>query len=177
VFLVGFTWDIPTPSGWTGFKKGLLAGWNVSGVFRYESGRPLRITMTNDMGGFLFNGAKRPDRTGADGVAAGGNFDPATDNYFNRDAWSDPGPLTFGNAPRADGSVRGFATYNEDLNISKTFYLTKSTRMRLEAMAGNIFNRVRFCDPATNWSAASFGVVATQCNVARSIQFGARVDF
>ena len=42
--------------------------------------------MTNDMGGLLFNSEKRPNRTGADGVTAGGDFDPLTDNYFNRAA-------------------------------------------------------------------------------------------
>ena len=67
------------------------------------------------MGGLLFNTQKRPNRTGADGVAADGSFDPLTDNYFNAAGWSDPGPLTFGNAPRADGTVRGFKVYNEDL--------------------------------------------------------------
>ena len=86
---------------WTGFKKVVLGGWNVSGILRYESGRPLNITMTNDMGGLLFNTQKRPNRAGGDAVAAGGDFDPLTDNYFNPDAWTDPGPLTFGNAPRA----------------------------------------------------------------------------
>jgi hypothetical protein len=49
--------------------------------------------------------------------------------------------------------------------------------MRFEAMGGNIFNRVRFCDPNTNWSSAAFGVVSTQCNQARSIQFGLRIDY
>ena len=52
-------------------------------------------------GGFLFNSQKRPNTAGGDPVAADGDFDPNADRYFNRNAWSDPGPLTFGNAPRA----------------------------------------------------------------------------
>ena len=49
-------------------REALLAGWNVSGILRYESGRPLNITMDNDLGGLLFNGQKRPNRvSGADG--------------------------------------------------------------------------------------------------------------
>ena len=67
VFLVGFTWDIAhgAPRTGRGAKKALLGGWNLSGILRYESGRPLRITMANDMGGLLFNTQKRPNRTGA----------------------------------------------------------------------------------------------------------------
>ena len=60
VFLTGFTWELPGPSG--GLSEALLAGWHVSGILRYESGRPLNITMNNDLGGLLFNGQKRPNR-------------------------------------------------------------------------------------------------------------------
>jgi hypothetical protein len=177
VVLAAFTWDLPG-SNLSGAKKALLGGWNLSGIFRYESGRPLGITMSNDMGGFLFNGAKRPNRVaGVNGVAGGGNFDPNTQNYFDRAAWVDPGPLKFGNAPRRDGTVRGFSTSNEDLNVSKSFTLRREARLRLEAQVGNLFNRTRFCDPNTNWSSSAFGVISTQCNVARSVQFGVRIDY
>ena len=33
------------------------------GVLRYESGRPFNIVMANDLGGFLFNSQKRPNRS------------------------------------------------------------------------------------------------------------------
>jgi hypothetical protein len=176
---VGFTWDVAHDAsmGWTGAKKAVLAGWNLSGILRYEAGRPLNITMSNDMGGLLFNTQKRPSRTGADGVSASGSFDPLTDNYFNAAGWQDPGPLTFGNAPRADGTVRGFKVYNEDLTISKSFTLPKEMKLRFEAMAGNIFNRTTFCGPNTNFSSSAFGTVNTQCNQARSVQFGLRLDY
>jgi hypothetical protein len=179
VFLVGFSWDIAQGSwqNWSGAKKALLGGWNLSGILRYESGRPLNITMSNDMGGLLFNTQKRPNRTGADGVAASGDFNPNTDNYFNKDGWQDPGPLTFGNAPRRDGSVRGFKVYNEDLTISKSFNLTDEIRMRFVTEVGNLFNRTTFCNPNTNFSSPAFGTVSTQCNQARSVQFGLRIDY
>jgi hypothetical protein len=180
VLLTGFTWEIPGGSKWTsGPTKLLLAGWNVSGVLRYESGRPLNILMANDLGGFLFNGQKRPNRVGSvDGVAPrDGNFDPNNQNYFNKGAWSDPGPLQLGNAPRRDDTVRSFPVYSEDLNIFKDFLLNAPSKLRFEAQFGNIFNRTLFCDPNTNWSAASFGTINTQCNQPRSIQFALRYDF
>ena len=134
VFLVGFTWDIAADASqsWTGAKKAVLGGWNVAGVLRYESGRPLHISMANDMAGLLFNTDKRPNRTGADAVSAGGDFNPNTDNYFNAAGWQDPGPLAFGNAPRADGTVRGFHVYNEDLTFAKSFPIKGEMRIRFE---------------------------------------------
>jgi hypothetical protein len=188
-FLVGLTWEIPVPGRMrSGFAGYALGGWNVSGIMRYESGRPLNVFMNNDLGGFLFNGGKRPNR--AKGVSAyhSGSFDPNATGYFNIAAWTDPGPLQFGNAPRSDGSARGFPTYSEDINLFKVFPIRERLRLRFESQFGNIFNRVRFCDPgggSLNWSAGafagpgtgSFGQVSTQCNQPRSIQFAVRFTF
>jgi hypothetical protein len=179
VVLVGFTWELPGANTFTtGIAKHVLTGWNLSGILRYESGRPLNITMSNDLGGFLFNGQKRPNRvSGQDGVASFDKFDPNSMSYLNHDAWTDPGPLQFGNAPLRDGTVRSQTIKSEDLNLFKVFPLPNGSKIRFESMFGNIFNRTLFCDPNTNWSASSFGTVNTQCNQPRSIQFALRFDF
>jgi hypothetical protein len=179
VFLTGFTWEVPGGQKWTsGLSKVLLTGWNVSGILRYESGRPLNITMSNDLGGLLFNGQKRPNRSsGVVGVTADGTFDPNADRYFDNSAWTDPGPLQFGNAPRRDTTIRSFPVYSEDINIFKVFDLPTGAKIRFESMFGNIFNRTLFCDPNTNWSAGTFGLISTQCNQPRSIQFAIRYDY
>jgi hypothetical protein len=180
VFLVGFTWEIPgsarLSSAWS---KAILGGWNVAGVLRYESGRPFNIVMNNDLGGFLFNDQKRPNRnSGVDPVAAGGDFDPNKDFYFNPAAWSDPGPVNFGSSPRRDGDVRGFPLYSEDINVFKVFRLPDDMNIRFQTSIGNLFNRTFFCDPGnTNWSSGSFGQVVTQCNQPRSVQFALKFEF
>ncbi len=91
--------------------------------------------------------------------------------------WADPGPLAFGNAPRRDGTARGFANFSEDFSLIKDTRITDRVKFRLEAQFGNAFNRVLFCDPNTNWSSGEFGQVFSQCNTPRSIQFGAKLDF
>jgi len=177
VFLTGFTWEVPGPSA-AGLSQTLLGGWHVSGILRYESGRPLNITMNNDLGGLLFNSQKRPNRaSGTDAITASGNFNPITDNYFNKNAWTDPGPLQFGNAPRVDGTVRGFPNYSEDVNVFKEFMLHDPMKARVQIDVGNLFNRTLFCNPNTNWSSPAFGTVNTQCNQARSVQFAFRLDY
>ena len=130
------------------------------------------------LAGLLFNTEKRPNTVGgADPVARRGEFDPFTDNYFNRNAWSDPGPLQFGNAPKRDGDVRGFPTFSEDVKNLQGVSAPGADANPIEAQIGNLFNRVVFCDPNTDWSAPGFGTVNTQCNTPRSIQFGARLEF
>ena len=103
-------------------RKAVLGGWNLAGLLRYESGRPLNITMNNDLGGLLFNTQKRPNRTRVPTrLQRRATSIRSTTTTSNRDAWTDPGPLQFGNAPQRDPDVRGFATYGEDINIFKVF--------------------------------------------------------
>ena len=183
VFLAAYTWEIPGAKHWTGAANALLAGWNLSGVLRYESGRPLNITMQNGTyGGILFNPQRRPDRvkgTSAIAKQVGSFYNPLVQNYFNTNAWSDPGANPFGTAPRVDGTARGFPTYNEDMTVFKNFVLKEPLTMKFEAQFGNIFNRTDFCNPSTFWTGtgATFGSIGTQCNYPRSIQFGLKFSY
>jgi hypothetical protein len=61
--------------------------------------------------------------------------------------------------------------------VFKNFAIRERAKVRFEAQFGNVFNRVDFCYPDTNFSSGSFGQVSTQCNQPRSIQFGLRLDF
>jgi hypothetical protein len=202
VFLVGYTWELPGAKRWHGAAGALLGGWNLSGVLRYESGRPLNITMDNHvfdptapnpnsptglgnnvgLGNILFNSQKRPDRVKGESAKAkqvGSFYNPLIQNYFNSAGWTDTGTNPFGNAPRADGTARGFPTYNEDMSVFKTFTLKEPLTMRFEAQFGNIFNRTDFCNPSTFWDggSATFGSIGTQCNYARSVQFGLKFSY
>lgn len=183
VFIVAYTWELPGAKKWHGATGALLGGWNFGGVLRYESGRPLNITMDNGTyGGLLFNPQRRPDRVkGATAYAkqVGSFYNPLAQNYFNTAAWSDPGTNPFGTAPRADGTARGFPTYNEDMSLFKVFNLTEQLKMRFESQFGNIFNRTDFCNPSTFWSpgATTFGSIGTQCNYPRSIQFALKFSY
>jgi len=155
----------------------------LSGVLRYESGRPLNIFENNTLGGLLFNGQLRPDRVkGASAVASRGSFNPLGGPYLKASAWA-PAPLdslgnpTFGNAPRRDGSVRGWPNYNEDLSLFKEFALKEQLKMRFTVEGGNIFNRTNYCDPDQNLSDGSFGTINTQCNQPRSFQLGLKFSY
>ena len=109
------------------------------------------------------------------------NFDPAKTSYFNKAAWTDPGPLQFGNAPARDGSVRGFQNVVEDVSMFKVTTFHERYRLRFEAQGGNVTNRVVFCDPgitgSTNWNSGSFGAISLQCNQPRSVQFGMKFEY
>lgn len=177
-FVFSGTYVLPVAKRATGVLGYLLKGWTMNGILRYDAGRPLAISMNNDLAGLLFNTTKRPNRVnGASGILATDKFDPNSQRYFDRAGWTDPGPLQFGNAPSRDGTVRGFKNATEDLSLFKVTTFKERYNLRLEVQGGNVTNRTVFCDPATNWSAANFGQVSLQCNQPRSVQLGLKFQY
>ena len=156
----------------------IIGGWSISGIQRYQSGTPLQVRLSNTLP--LFNNNLYPNIVSGQSLRASwsGRFDPATDVYLNAAAFSTPAPFTFGNASRTL-PVRGFAYYNEDISLQKLFRITESSSFQFGVDMFNIFNRVTFgapdtMNPETN---VNFGVIGSQANSPRSIQFRARLTF
>jgi hypothetical protein len=184
IFSVGWVYKLPFGKGKpvlsnaSGILNKIIGDWQISGIQSYSSGRPLSITMPNDLGGFLFNNAKFPNKVGS-GRASGNGVSAS---YLNDSGWEDPeagnpGSLLFGDAKRNDDSVRGYAYYNEDFSIQKDTFFGEGKYVRFEADAGNVFNRVYYCPVGQTWSTGGFGVTSSQCNIPRRIQFGLQVFF
>lgn len=162
----------------SGLATKVLGGWALAGVFRLEAGSPINVAMANDLEPFLFNGQKRPDiLSNRVRIGRRKGFDALTDAILDRTAFADPGPLRFGSASRTMDFVRGFTHLAEDLSLFKDTWIGQKLKVRFQTQVANAFNRVVFCDPNRNWSAASFGRVFSQCNTPRSVRFGLRLDF
>jgi hypothetical protein len=156
-----------------------IGNWNISGVLSYESGRPQTMYESSELGSYLFdNGTQFPNTVSGQNPLSGGSFtNPFGQKYYNANAFSNPGPFAFGDAPRTSSSIRGFHYYNEDLSIYKDTYFGESRYVRFQATAGNLFNRVDFCPPNSTVNSGAFGTTFTQCNVPRRIQMSLEVFF
>jgi Carboxypeptidase regulatory-like domain/TonB-dependent Receptor Plug Domain len=45
--VLSYVWELPIPK-YSGFKGGLLNGWDVSGIYTYQTGFPIRVTSSAD---------------------------------------------------------------------------------------------------------------------------------
>jgi hypothetical protein len=182
LFVVSYSYDLPFGHGRSlldhnGITDKFVGGWTFAGLLRYEAGRPLTITMNNDLSGILFNGQKRPNKIGNGAGNTSRGMHPKTDLYLKSSGWADPGPLQFGNQPRTDPSISGFPNYQENVNLIKDTSIYENLIFRFEAQASNVFNRHTWCGPNTNWSSAQFGQVPGQCDLPRRVQLGAKLKF
>jgi hypothetical protein len=76
------------------------------------------------------------------------------------------------------GIVRGFGTWNLDMTLSKDFRAKERVGATLMFQFTNVLNHFQPSNPTLNIdSPASFGVVTSQANSPRQMQFGLRIRF
>jgi hypothetical protein len=132
-----------------------LGGWEVSGVWTFQSGGPLNVVQN---GGTLWNGQQRPNLIG-DPRTFGA---PSTrlDQYFNVNAFSRPAPDTYGTGPRTLPNYRWFGIRNGDVTVMKNVAVTESKRVELRVEAFNLTNTPTFGTPNTSFGSSSFGIIS-----------------
>ncbi|MEX2263738.1 MAG: TonB-dependent receptor [Bryobacteraceae bacterium] len=170
ILTFSFNYQLPLRQG-AGIASKFLGGWSMSGVGAFSSGFPLAISTANTLP--IFAGGLRPNLTGAPIRAEQGSdkFDPRRDAWLNRAAFSNPGPLQFGNAPV-------YLPVRQPYFIQESFGLFKDTRIfervthQLRLEISNPFNRVVFGAPSTDFAAGNFGLIGGQGNSPRVIQVG-----
>ena len=115
--------------------------------------------------------------------------------YINPAAFTPPPAGGFGNVPNLIAGLRMPAFYDEDLSVSKRTSIHENLDLQIQANFFNAFNRVVFSnggDAQTfilnaappNLSTASlansatvFGIMTSQQNAPRTIQFGMKLEF
>jgi hypothetical protein len=194
---IGYGIDLPFGkgkrflAGATGVGKAIVSGWSVNGITTFRSGVPLGMTQVragtalSQLGGgggyFGAQGAfMRPDKVANCNLDAPGSRQNRVDRgWFNTQCYTAV-PFTevrFGNAPRVDSGVRLDSTNNWDFSIAKNTPITERLNLRFTAEFYNAFNRPRFGAPGNQVGNPLFGLVTSQVNQPRAIQFGLRLDF
>jgi hypothetical protein len=152
--------------------KGLLDGWDVSGIIRGQTGAPLTITAGTEL-----TGSRRANYLGGEPIADTRN----PNGYFNRAAFYPASEEAEGTS--GPGNVRGPGLYLWDFSLRKELVVNaeRGWRFRIQADFFNVFNRVNYRNPATGWGSLvqqdpNFGTIST-AGPPRNIQLGAKFNF
>ena len=159
--------------------NGVIGGWGVLGTTTLQSGFPLHFS-TNSNTSNSFGGGQRPNVVaGCNPFENGGSITSHLNEYFNISCFTQPANFTFGNASRTDPELRspGMAEWN--FSAYKSFPLSPEGRATLQFRAEffNIFNRVQFSYPGQSLGSSNFGVITSQQNNPRLVQFALRASF
>jgi len=175
-----------------GVLNGIVGGWRVNGITTIRSGVPISSyqffpgsALSQFGGGQGYFGAQglwmRPDLVaGCDLKVSGSREHRAATGWFNTACFQPvdtSSVVRFGNAPRNIDTVRMDHMNNWDFSIAKRNDITERVYLQFTAEFFNLFNHVRFGTPNEQVGTPTFGVVTSQVNPPRAIQFGLRVGF
>ncbi|MBV9032958.1 MAG: carboxypeptidase regulatory-like domain-containing protein [Acidobacteriaceae bacterium] len=182
--VVSYVLDIPVGKGRkylanaNGFVQAALGGWGVQGVTTVQDGFPLHFGVnTNNTGSF--GGGIRPNYVLGCNKSISGPIQAKYNHYFNTSCFVAPPSFTFGTEGRNDPTLRSPGMANWDFSAFKSFPLAAENRVNLQFRAEffNIFNRVQFGYPDQTVGDTAFGVITSQLNNPRLVQFALRLSF
>ncbi|MBI2687733.1 MAG: TonB-dependent receptor [Acidobacteria bacterium] len=168
--VISSVYDLPLGKG------RLLGGWQVNGIFTYQSGQALNFGVS---GAPAYAGS-RPSFTGSNVQAPGGYTDrlggaSGGPGYLNAAAFRIPSSFEFGNTPRLDGRNRGPATKGLDFSLIKNIPIVENLRAQFRAEAFNLTNTAVFGLPNTTVGNPGFGVIGGQVNQPRNLQLAVKM--
>jgi hypothetical protein len=156
-----------------------VSGWGIDGIITLQSGFPLSIGGAGVLSGIPADvGSPRATRTGKESLTSG-PISARLNEWFNISTFSPTTTYTYGNDSRTEPDLRMDGQKNMDFALFKDTRFGPDEKLGLEFRAEffNIFNRPMFGAPDTSCCGAGFGVVSSQYNLPRIIQFGLKFTF
>ena len=165
-------------SGASGVVGKLVSGWGADGNTTLQSGFPLALTaqatsLSTNFGG----GTPKPNVTAGCSKIPSGSSQSRINEWFNTSCFSAPSSFGFGSESRTDPTIRVSGINNWNFALFKNTAITERVKLQFRAEAFNLTNRVQFGPPGGAFGVAQFGVVSTQINDSRLIQFALRLSF
>jgi hypothetical protein len=181
-FRVTFTYQLPFGPGGRFLNQGralgrVVGGWELAGSVQRQSGPPLSISGNTSLSQFGYPTVRASYVSGQNVYGSySGSFNPAIDRYLNSAAFVNPAAFQLGDDSRVLSWVRGPAANNEALSLQKSIRITERVKSVLRADATNPFNVVRWSNPNTSITSASFGAISGS-QAARVMQLSLTVNF
>jgi len=174
--VASYFWQLPIPK-YSGFAGAVLNGWDVSGIYTFQTGFPVRITSSSDnelMYSAFFEYPGEPDQVAP--FRHGRTNTPGGVYYFDPSAFSEDN--TFGRIGDARRTYCcGPAINNFDFALHKVLPLSESKRFEFRAEMFNLFNHPQFFNPDGNITDGSdFGRVL-RAKEPREIQLALKFYF
>jgi hypothetical protein len=161
------------------FVNYLIGGWELSGIFRANSGLPVRFSSSFCNVPSQFQAACVPGLIpGQDPLLQeNSNFDPNQPRY-NIAALEPPGSFNFywGQGSRYT-NVRGFPYTNFDISMFKNILIAERVRIQLRFESFNTFNQHIFTSFDTNVASPNFGRWTGGVSAPRNFQLGSKITF
>jgi hypothetical protein len=159
----------------------IVSGWAIEGITTFQKGFPLFLSTSQNLTG-AFNAGSRPNfdlSACPHGANLSGSAEARLNGWFNTNCFVQPLAFTFGNVSRTLPNVRTDGLSNFDFSLIKNTTFGADDRMALQFRGEifNLFNTPQFGYPGMTVGTAQFGIVSSQINQPRLVQFGLKLIF
>jgi hypothetical protein len=176
---VGADWlyQLPTIGGTNAGLRHIFGGWQVTGIFRAETGTAFNVTQRSPGGP-----PSRPDIIDFGGAINENWRDTGTKQYLNPAAFARVPVSAVSRVPVRPGNagwnaLRGPGRWNVDASVGKNFKLAEKATLQFRVDMFNSLNHTNYSNPSVDIdNAATFGKIFTTGG-ARTIQANGRLSF
>ena len=148
----------------------VVSGWGVNGVSTFQRGFPLGLTTSSNLTN-SFGGGSRPNVVPGCNKVLTGAPQSRIAQWFNTSCFTAPPAFTFGSEDRLDPKLRAAGIANYDFALFKSTLIRERFNLQFRTEFFNLFNRVQFSAPNATVGNTNFGVVSSQANTPRLVQF------
>ncbi len=177
-FVMGYVYELPFGrnrrfgADWSKWLDLAIGQWQFNGITTFQTGTPISISVSNTAG--IYNPTLRANNNGKS-ARLSGPVHQRLNRYFDTSVFSQPAPFTFGNVSPRVPDVRVDGIRSHDLSLFKDFRILERLRAQFRGEFLNAFNTPRFGGPNTSVTSSSYGVISSQANAPRQIQFGLKL--
>jgi hypothetical protein len=201
-----FVYQPPVFKGQQGLVGHLLGGWSISPIFTAGSGQPVYCNTQTDAQSFgsgdgnlffsneqciftsQYNGGHSVhlgvpgDANTGVGTATAGSTPGSEVNYFANPlaVFNTVRPPILGIDHRDNGTgpIYGLPYWNLDLSVKKNLKISERFGFQFQFLCTNVLNHNQLSDGTLDLSnPADWGVISSQANTPRSMEFGLRFNF
>jgi hypothetical protein len=170
-FVLNYLWQLPAPKD-NAVLRGLLGGWQTSGILNVQSGFPLTMTSGEDdslsgVGNDLADVISKPSLTS-------GPLGSRINQWFTTASFKTAATGTFGNVGR--NILQGPRTTNLDFSIQRLFTIRERWKLQYRAEFFNGLNHTLLNNPGTSVTSSSFGRI-TSARDPRILQMALKLRF
>lgn len=184
-FTSSVVWEIPYGRNLTGILGTVAGGWQVSSIYKLQSGTPFTVVLNSDRAGTQTDttGAslgQRPDLLLSDDCGSLTNPGDPT-RYIKTECFAYPAQYTLGTVGR--NTLRKDGISNLDMSFSKVFSPSESTTMQFRVEFFNFLNQTNFAAPNSvvfdnrGRTPAAAGRITSTSTESRRVQLALKVNF
>jgi hypothetical protein len=152
-----------------------LAGWEISGIYQYQTGTRFSVRTSQDIAGVgTGSGNQFWNQTGDASIPVE-DFTPAGVVWFKTSVFTQPAAGTFGAQQR--NGLRGPSFWTTDASLRKNFQIIERLTIQFRFDVFDFLNHPNWSGPNTTPTSGAFGTITGKTNDDRQLQLALKMIF